>query len=126
MPKPTQRLWTLAALGAVMIHATGVALAVVHMQTNDADDSLGAPAIEVGLEMMSPRMEATDLPPGPDAEATAASPDTPGARTIIGLLATDSSVSKPKCGSGRRRRSHEATLTPGRSWKRPGRSRPTC
>ena len=74
MTKPTQRIWTLAALGAVMIHATGVALAVVHMQTSDADDSLGAPAIEVGLEMTAPRVEPTDLPPGPDTDASAASP----------------------------------------------------
>ena len=74
IPKPTRRLWTLAALGAVMIHATGVALAVVHMRTDDADDSLGAPAIEVGLEMTSPRVEATDLPPGPDTEASTAAP----------------------------------------------------
>jgi protein TonB len=75
MPKPTQRrLWTLAALGAVTIHATGVALAVVHLQTSDADDSLGAPAVEIGLEMTSPRVEATDLPPGPDTDASTASP----------------------------------------------------
>jgi protein TonB len=75
MPKPTQRrLWTLAALGAVTLHATGVALAVVHLQTSDADDSLGAPAVEIGLEMTSPRVEATDLPPGPDTDASTASP----------------------------------------------------
>ena len=40
----------------------------------DLDDDLGAPAIEIGLEMMSPHLEPTDLPPGPDTEASVASP----------------------------------------------------
>ncbi len=39
-----------------------------------AEDSLGANAIEVGLELASVRREATDLPPGPDADASTASP----------------------------------------------------
>jgi TonB family protein len=72
--KPSRRLWILAALGAVAMHGAGVALAVTHLQSEDFDDSLGAPAIEIGLEMMSPKLEATDLPPGPDTEASAASP----------------------------------------------------
>ena len=32
------------------------------------------PAIEIGLELTSPRREATDLPPGPDTDASVASP----------------------------------------------------
>jgi protein TonB len=72
--KPSRRLWIIAALGAVAIHAAGVALAVTQMASEESDDSLGAPAIEIGLEMSSPRLEATDLPPGPDTEASAASP----------------------------------------------------
>ncbi|MDB5619594.1 energy transducer TonB [Tardiphaga sp.] len=71
---PSRRLWVIAALCAVMLHGIGIALAVVQMDTDIADDSLGAPAIEVGLEMMSPRLEASDLPPGPDTDASAASP----------------------------------------------------
>jgi periplasmic protein TonB len=35
---------------------------------------LGAPAIEIGVELASPRLDPTDLPPGPDTEATAAAP----------------------------------------------------
>src|SRR3982074_3117107 len=46
--KPSRRLWILARLGAL--------------------------AIEIGLEMMSPHLEATDLPPGPDTDAAVASP----------------------------------------------------
>ena len=72
--KPSRRLWAIAAVAAVMLHGVGIALAVVQLDTDAADDSLGAPAIEVGLEMMSPRQEASDLPPGPDTDASTASP----------------------------------------------------
>ena len=44
------------------------------MQTDDPDDYLGAPAIEIGLELTSPHLEDTDLPPGPDTDASVASP----------------------------------------------------
>ena len=71
---PSRRLWILAAVGALALHVGGGALAVAHLQTDDLDDSLGAPAIEIGLELMSPRLEASDLPPGPDTDASMASP----------------------------------------------------
>ena len=72
--RPSQRLWILAGLAALALHVGGGALAVAHLRTDDIDDSLGAPAIEIGLEMMSPHLEATDLPPGPDVDASVASP----------------------------------------------------
>ncbi len=72
--KPPRRLWILAAVGALALHIGGAALAIAHLRTDDVDDSLGAPAIEIGLEMMSPHLEPTDLPPGPDADASVASP----------------------------------------------------
>src|SRR6266550_6970008 len=71
---PSRRLWVIAAVGALALHFGVCSLAVVHLQTDDLDDSLGAPAIEIGLELMSPRLEATALPPGPDADASVASP----------------------------------------------------
>src|SRR5450631_1454979 len=73
-PKPSRRLWMLAAAGALALHIGGVALAVAHLRADEPDDSLGAPAIEISLEMTSPHLEATDLPPGPDADASVASP----------------------------------------------------
>ena len=73
-PRPSRRLWILAALGALALHVGGGAFAVAHLQTDDLDESLGAPAIEIGLELMSPRLEASDLPPGPDTDASVASP----------------------------------------------------
>jgi protein TonB len=72
--KPSRRLWIFAAVGALALHLGGAALAVAHLQTDDLDDSLGAPAIEIGVELMAPRVEATDLPAGPDVDASVASP----------------------------------------------------
>jgi periplasmic protein TonB len=72
--KPSRRLWIFAGVAALALHLGGAALAVAHLRSDEADDSLGAPAIEIGLEMTSPHLEATDLPPGPDTEASVASP----------------------------------------------------
>jgi periplasmic protein TonB len=72
--KPSPRLWILAAVVALALHLGGGALALAHLQDEEDDDSLGAPAIEIGLEMMSPRLEQTDLPVGPDTDASVASP----------------------------------------------------
>ena len=73
-PKVSARIWIFAALGAVAIHAACIALALANLRPDDSDDDLGAPAIEIRLDLLSPRTEPTDLPPGPDAEASAASP----------------------------------------------------
>jgi TonB family protein len=72
--RPSRRLWILAGLAALALHVGGAALAFAHLRSNDIDDSLGAPAIEIGLEMMSPHLQTTDLPPGPDTDASVASP----------------------------------------------------
>jgi protein TonB len=68
------RVWIFAALGAFALHAGGVALGVAHFSSDDPDDANGAPAIEIGLDMMAPRSEPSDLPPGPEADASTASP----------------------------------------------------
>ena len=72
--KPSRRLWVSAAVIALALHVGGVALAITQLQSEEADDALGASAIEVGLELASVHREVTDLPPGPDTEASAASP----------------------------------------------------
>jgi protein TonB len=72
--KPSRRLWILAAVGALALHIGGAALAVAHLQTDDPESELGGQAIEIGLEMSSPHLDAADLPAGPDADASAASP----------------------------------------------------
>src|SRR4051812_21866720 len=66
-------IWVPAAIGALALHLAGGGLVYANLPTEDADD-LGAPAFEVGLDLLSPRTEATDLPPGPESDASAASP----------------------------------------------------
>jgi protein TonB len=73
-PGPSRWLWILAGLGALALHIGGAAVAIAHLRTVDPEDTLGALAIEIGLEMTSPHLEPTDLPPGPDTEASVASP----------------------------------------------------
>ena len=72
--KPSRRLWVIAAVGALALHLGCAALAIARMPSDDGDDSLGANAIEVSLDMSSPHVEASDLPPGPDTDAAVASP----------------------------------------------------
>ena len=72
--KPSRRLWIFAGVCALVLHVGGAALAISHLQTEEADDALGANAIEVGIELASVRHEATDLPAGPDTDASMASP----------------------------------------------------
>ncbi|MBV9395073.1 MAG: energy transducer TonB [Methylobacteriaceae bacterium] len=74
MSKPNAlAIWIPAAIGALALHLGGVGLVYANLST-DNDDDLGAPAFEVGLDLLSPRTEAADLPPGPESDASAASP----------------------------------------------------
>src|SRR3981081_1972159 len=72
--KPSKRLWIFAMVGALVLHIGGAALALTHVQADEPEDSLGASAIEVGVELASVHREASDLPPGPDTDASVASP----------------------------------------------------
>jgi periplasmic protein TonB len=73
----SSRLWVFAALTALALHVGGAAMALAHLKSDDTDDDLGAPAIEIGLEISSPRQEPSELPPGPDSDASVASPAMP-------------------------------------------------
>jgi periplasmic protein TonB len=73
-PGVSFRLWLLACLGAVALHAACVAFAVANLRADNEADDLGAPAIEVGFELASARSEPTDLPAGPESDASTASP----------------------------------------------------
>jgi TonB family protein len=72
--KPSRRLWLFAGAAALALHLGGAALAVAHLKNVDDDEALGASAIEIGLELASSKSEETDLPPGPDSDASVASP----------------------------------------------------
>src|SRR5262245_23797451 len=68
-PRPSRKLWILAAVAALGLHLGGAALALAHLRTDDGDDGLGANGAEFAVEMASPKAPETDLPPGPDSEA---------------------------------------------------------
>jgi TonB family protein len=72
--RPSRRLWIFGGFAALALHLGGAALAIAHLHNDEPDDSFGAPAIEIGLELASVHREATDLPPGPDTDSSVASP----------------------------------------------------
>ena len=72
--RPSWRLWTMAAVAAVSLHVAGAALALAHLKSDDGD-GLGANVAGIGVELTSPAAEDTELPPGPDADASVASPE---------------------------------------------------
>jgi protein TonB len=72
--KAPLRLWVIGAIGALLLHVGGAALAITHLQIDEAQNSIGETGIEVGYEQAAVQREQTDLPPGPDADASQASP----------------------------------------------------
>jgi TonB family protein len=82
-PRSSRRLWIISGLGALALHLGGAALAIAHLPTGDDEDSLGAPAIEVGIELTSPHADPIDLPPGPDLDAAVASPQLPDQKAEV-------------------------------------------
>jgi periplasmic protein TonB len=72
--KPSRRLWILAGVCALALHVGCAALAIAQLRTDDPEPDVGTQAIEIGFEPMAPRVEATDLPAGPDTDASVASP----------------------------------------------------
>jgi periplasmic protein TonB len=78
----SRSIWIIAALGAAMLHAGGVALALSSARPDSAVD-LGAPAIEIGVELLSPRLDPSDVPVGPDTAAASASPPVVEQKTVV-------------------------------------------
>lgn len=81
-PQLTRTVWTVSAFGAVAIHAACIALAFGAMRPDNEQD-LGAPAIEIGVELASPQLDPTDLPVGPDTDASAAAPEVIEQKTVV-------------------------------------------
>lgn len=73
--RASSKLWLTAAGAAVVLHLTLAGVAAWTLRPDVADDDDGAPAIELAMDMAAPRSEQTDLPPGPEADASAAAPD---------------------------------------------------
>ncbi|MGY8661153.1 TonB family protein [Bradyrhizobium sp. UFLA05-109] len=69
-PRPSRRLWVLAAVAALALHLGGAALALAHLRTDGGDDGLGAAGADFAVEMASPDAPESELPPGPDTDAS--------------------------------------------------------
>lgn len=72
-PRASRRLWLVAAAAALLLHA-GCLLVVLADADDDSDVAFGAPALAIDVDLAAPNRQPTDLPAGPDSEATAASP----------------------------------------------------
>jgi periplasmic protein TonB len=68
------RLWTIAAAAALALHVGGAALGLTHLRPDGDSDGLSANVSTIDIELTSPVVEETDLPAGPDADASVASP----------------------------------------------------
>jgi periplasmic protein TonB len=69
----SRTVWGAAALVALALHAGGIALGLASMP-RDSDTDLGAPGIEIGVELAAPHVDPSELPVGPDTDAAAPSP----------------------------------------------------
>jgi protein TonB len=76
-------IWLIAAFCAVAIHVGCFALVFADPRPEDDEEALGAPATEIGLELAAPRLEPTDLPPGPVADSSTASPAVMEQKAVI-------------------------------------------
>jgi len=72
--RPPLRLWIIGAVAAVALHAGGAALAFAHLRSSNDFDSLGSNVAAIDVDLVAPSAEQTDLPPGPEADASVASP----------------------------------------------------
>jgi protein TonB len=70
---PSRGLWIGAAVVALSLHAALGAIAIARMESDEAVD-LGAPGYEIGIEIASPVTPPSELPPGPDSDASMATP----------------------------------------------------
>jgi protein TonB len=75
-------IWIFAATLALSLHLAFAAFAIVRMQDDPNEDDLGAPGIEIGLDLTSPQTPPSDLPPGPDSDAAVAAPPVVEQKTV--------------------------------------------
>jgi TonB family protein len=64
--------WCVGALGAIALHAGGAVFAYAHLPPSDLNADDGASAMEISMAFEAPKLEQTDLPPGPQSDASAA------------------------------------------------------
>lgn len=86
-------IWIVGAVLAGIMHAAAAAAFLATAPVEAEDDEGGAPAIEIGIELASPRQDASDLPAGPESDAAAASTATMEQR--VAPEKTDAPQEKP-------------------------------
>lgn len=73
-------LWAVAAIAAVAMHGALGAGLIWTMANEEPDDEMGAPAIEIAMDMAAPKTEQSEAPPGPESVASAAAPESAEAK----------------------------------------------
>ena len=76
-----RNIWVFAAVFVCCMHLVFAAFAIVRMNEPEEDD-LGAPGIEIAFELASTQTTPSELPPGPESEASAASPPVVEQKTV--------------------------------------------
>ena len=84
-----RNIWIFAAIFVCCAHIAFAAFAIARMNEPE-DDDLGAPGIEIAFELASTQTSPSELPPGPESEASAASPP------VIEQKTTEKEVDLPK------------------------------
>jgi len=75
LDQPASRgIWIFAGTFALICHLAFAAFAIGRMHDDPEEDDLGAPGIEIAFELASTQRPPSDLPPGPENEASVASP----------------------------------------------------
>ena len=84
-----RNVWIFAAIFVCCAHVALAAFAIARMNEPE-DDDLGAPGIEIAFELTSAQTTPSELPPGPESEASAASPP------VVEQKTTEKKVDLPK------------------------------
>ena len=84
-----RNIWIFAAIFVCCAHVAFAAFAIARMNEPE-DDDLGAPGIEIAFELASTQTSPSEMPPGPESEASAASPP------VIEQKTTEKEVDLPK------------------------------
>lgn len=84
-----RNIWIFAAIFVCCAHIAFAAFAIARMNEPE-DDDLGAPGIEIAFELASTQTSPSELPPGPESEASSASPP------VVEQKTTEKEVDLPK------------------------------
>ncbi len=91
--RPRKTVWMAAIVIAACLHGAAFAYAWSRLHNDEREDAVGAPSVEIGLDLSAPHQEPTDLPPGPEADASTAS--TAAVSQTVKVEDTDLPKAKP-------------------------------